>query len=162
MRFTRIENVIGTCTEHLEATDGYHTEVESYLVQYLLVLIVSEYESRIKELFGRRCARSVDPRVSAFMNQRGAQLITRFGIGEISGSLRWFGDDYKQHFQNACDGRTRTAWENIYTNRHLVAHDSGVQMTFGDLRAIYEESLLVLDAIVAALELRPDEVADLD
>jgi hypothetical protein len=50
---------------------------------------------------------------------------------------------------------------NIYSNRQAVAHGSGAQMSFGDLTKNYQESLVVLDELVSALNLRPKEIHDL-
>jgi hypothetical protein len=58
-------------------------------------------------------------------------------------------------------GIAHVAWDNIYTNRQAVAHKTGTQMSFGDLKKDYKDSLVVLDALVVALSLRPREIRDL-
>jgi hypothetical protein len=55
-------------------------------------------------------------------------------------------------------GSSHAAWSNIYTNRQAVAHQAGTQMSLGDLKTNYADSLLVLDALAVALELRPREL----
>lgn len=58
-------------------------------------------------------------------------------------------------------GRVHVAWNNIYTNRQAVAHETGVQLSFGDLKKDYQESLVVFDALIAALSLNARETRDL-
>jgi hypothetical protein len=58
-------------------------------------------------------------------------------------------------------GVSHVAWDNIYTNRQAVAHKTGPQMSFGDLKNDYRDSLVVLDSLVSALGLRPREIRDL-
>lgn len=74
-----------------------------------------------------------------------------------------FGIDYKQAFHGqVTSGMAHVAWDNIYTNRQAVAHKTGTQMSFGDLKRDYKDSLVVLDALVSALSLKPREMRDLN
>ena len=59
-------------------------------------------------------------------------------------------------------GIAHVAWDNIYTNRQAVAHKTGTQMSLGDLKQNYKDSLRVLDALVSTLSLKPREVRDLN
>jgi hypothetical protein len=74
-----------------------------------------------------------------------------------------FGSDYKQAFTDAvCSQPCHTAWDNIYNNRHVVAHGTGsVMMNLTDLMSNYKTSLVVIDEMVKALCLRPKDIKGL-
>jgi hypothetical protein len=58
-------------------------------------------------------------------------------------------------------GLAHVAWTTIYSNRQSVAHEAGTLMTFSDLKSSYQDSLVVMDALVAALALQNHEISDL-
>jgi hypothetical protein len=163
MTFARLDVLITDCERHLDTTGTKGTEIESYFVQFLLTRICAEYETRIAILVQRRCSRMRDAHVKKFASRSAKDACKYFKIGEIKGILGRFGDDYKQTFHDqVMDKPPHVAWDNIYTNRQAVAHGSGAQMSFRDLKNDYRDSLVVLDSVSAALNLRPRELRDLD
>ena len=162
MKFSSLEFVMQRCEEHLDTTGMRSTEIENYFVQYLLVRICAEYEARVTTLVHRRCSRTTDVHLKAFAQKTAEYICKRFDVGDITKILGRFGDDYKKQFHGqVMSGTAHVSWDNIYTNRQAVAHKTGAQMSFGDLKKDYQDSLLVLDALVAALTLSPAEVSDL-
>jgi hypothetical protein len=98
----------------------------------------------------------------SFAQQTAAYVCQRFAISDIVKVLKRFGDDYKLTFHGqVMSGTAHVAWDNIYTNRQAVAHKTGAQMSFGDLKTNYKDSLTVLDALAAALNLKRREIRDL-
>ena len=91
----------------------------------------------------------------------------RFKIENIIELISRFGVDYQKTFKDALGKQTdkedwRIAWDNIVTNRHIVAHGRGpVMMTLADLKVQYKSSLRVIDEIVKALCLRPRDISGL-
>jgi hypothetical protein len=159
MQFGRLDLYIMMCEQHLDATNARNTEIESYLVQFLLTRICAEYETRIAALVERRCSRMKDLHVRSFTKRTAKDACRRFDISEIKGILGLFGEDYKQGFHDrVINTSAHTAWDNIYANRKAVAHGGGAQMSFPDLRTNYTESLAVLDALVVVLGLKPREI----
>lgn len=162
MTFAKLDRLIAECEQHLREKGVGGTEIESYFVQFLLTRICAEYETRIALLVHRRCSRMRDAHVKQFAARSAKDASKYFGIGDLKGILGRFGDDYKTTFHDLVIGKpSHASWDNIYTNRHAVAHGSGAQMSFGDLKKDYTNSLLVLDALVTALNLRPRETRDL-
>lgn len=150
------------CEEHLDATSTRSTEIENYFVQYLLIRICAEYEARVTTLVHRRCSRTRDIHLRAFSQKTAEHICQRFSISDIANILARFGVDYRQAFHGqVMSGMAHVAWNNIYTNRQAVAHKTGTQMSFGDLKQDYQGSLLVLDALASALKLTPWEIRDL-
>ncbi len=67
----------------------------------------------------------------------------RDGLASLVGR---FGGDFKERFQEKVKGtREATFFDNIITNRHLVAHSGEANVTFGELVEFYEEGHKVLD-----------------
>jgi hypothetical protein len=162
MKFSRLEFLLQQCERHMDVTNTRNTEIESYFVQYLLTRIVAEYETRIVILVQRRCSRTRDIHFKRFAHRGAQDACKRFNIGELKGILARFGPDYKDSFHVKVHSTlSHIAWDNIYANRNGVAHGTGTQMSFGDLKRDYAASLTVLDALVLALCLKPHEIRDL-
>ena len=110
----------------------------------------------------RRCSRIRDAHVKTFANRSAKDVSRYFNIGDIKGIVGRFGEDYKKSFNDlVIDKPPHQSWDNIYNNRQAVAHGSGAQMSFGDLKMDYANSIQVLEALAAALSLRPREIRDL-
>ena len=151
MTFASLDFVMQRCEEHLDNTNMRSTEIESYFVQYLLVRICAEYETRVTTLVHRRCSRTTDPHLKSFAQQTATYVCQRFSIGDIAKVLGRFGVDYKQAFHGqVMSGMAHVAWDNIYTNRQAVAHKTGTQMSLGDLKKDYGDSLVVLVPLCCA------------
>ena len=163
MRFGQLDYEIRQCEQHLDATATRNTEVENYLVRYLLVRICAEYEARIRTLVQRRCLRINDPHLLSFANWGAEVAAKHFDISDLAGMLKKFGDDYKKTFHDAVNNKDcHRAWDNIYNNRLTVAHGNGmVLMTLGDLKTAYNDSLVVIDELIKALCLRPRDIRGL-
>lgn len=162
MKIGSLDLLIQSCEAHLDATGTRNTDIENYLVQFLLIRICAEYESRVTSLVHRRCSRPRDIHLRSFAQQTAEYVCKRFDITDIGKVLQRFGDDYKRSFHTSVmSGVAHVAWDNIYTNRQGVAHNAGPQMSFSDLKKNYADSLIVLDALVTSLNLRPREIRDL-
>jgi len=159
MTFATLDFLIKRCEEHLDKTGARSTDIENYFVQYLLVRICAEYEARVTALVRRRCSRPRDRHLRSFAQRTAEYVCKNFKIGDIGRILDRFGDDYRQSFHaKVVNQGPHVAWDNIYANRHAVAHKAGTQMSFGDLKRDYADSLKVLDALAGALSLRPREM----
>lgn len=167
MQFGAIDYQLQKCEQYLDATNSRNTEIEFYLVQFLLVRICAEYEQRIRIMVRRRCSRSTDGHLTEFTRPHVDYVTKKYSIADLSNVLGRFGQDYKDAFTQQflsqpsnLSPHPQVAWSNIYTNRQQVAHVSGVQMNFDDLKKAYQSSLAVLDGFAAALQLMPSETQD--
>lgn len=162
MNFGSIDYQMLSCKNHLDATNTWATEIELFLVQYLLVRICAELEDRVPVLFERRCSRGTDAQLTQFAIKTVHYVTKRFAIQDLGIVLKRFDDGYHKHFNKAViANNSHLAWDSIYNNRHAVAHGAGIQMTFNDLSKAYGDCLSVLDALVGALGLTQDEIKDL-
>jgi RiboL-PSP-HEPN len=161
MRYLALDAQFEKCEQHLKDTLTANTEVEFYLSQFLLVRVCAEFESRIKLLIERRCARTNDTYIKRFVQKSARRVWRDFKISDIKGNLEHFGQDYAESFRQLIDAPLEASWNNVYTNRHAVAHGAGTQMSLRELKETYRKSQDVLEAVVLALALRPRELKNL-
>lgn len=161
MNFGSIDYRMQSCKNHLDATNSWGTEVEAFLVQYLIVRIYAELEERIPKIFERRCVRGGDVQLTQFAVRTVQYVTKRFSIEDLGKLLKRFDDAYHARFNTVViSNNSHLAWDSIYSNRHAVAHGAGIQMNFTDLSKAYQDCLPVLDALVTALGLTPNETKD--
>lgn len=153
MEFPGVDAAIDLCEEHLNTTSSRGTEVEAFLTRYLITVIYASYEAKIKELVAERGYSRDDEHLSRFMITAADRLCRSINISEVAGLLGLFGPDYKSGFQSRVHASMQIAYDNIINNRHGVAHEGNMNLTFDELRQSYVESCPVLDAIEDALEL---------
>ena len=163
MTFGRIDNAISVCSQHLDDTNSRNTEVESFLVQYLLVLITSEYDLRLKRLVEIRVSKSEDDQILSFASYACGKIVRGSKISDIRGNiLRPFGATCDQTFEDeVIDTEGHVAYDSIIANRHSVAHATGANLTFSELEHNYKKSKAVLDAVAKALDLTDDDLKNL-
>lgn len=151
MDFPKVEEALQACKEHLESTSSFNTEIESFLVQHMLVLICREYEITIEDLAEKRASKAGDPHLTKFVSSTTDIIFRSMKINEISGFLGKFGGDYKQEFTEFMKNNedVHTSFDNIVVNRHTIAHKGGVQMTFGELYVSFDKSKSLLDKIAS-------------
>jgi hypothetical protein len=161
MIFGSIDYRMSSCKSHLDSTNSWNTEVESYLVQYLIVRICAELEARIPMIFERRCVRGADVQVNQFLVKTIQYVTKRFSIEDLGKLLKRFDAAYHANFNTTVTSNNcHVAWDSIYNNRHAVAHGAGIQMNFNDLTKAYQDCMPVLDALVSTLGLTQAETQD--
>ena len=173
MNFLRITNSIKEVQDHLTSSGSENTEIETYLVAFLLVLIYSEFETRSKILIARRCAFTTDTHLKNFAQSiaktgseaNQAELARKAGritVDDLAATLEKFGADYRAAFLAQIKNTPAAiAWDLVVSNRHLIAHQTGTAVTFSDLVREYPISLGILDSFAAALQLTSAHLSDL-
>src|ERR1035438_5528040 len=101
MTFASINYRMLACRAHLESTNSWATEIETFLVEYLLVRICAEWEDRIPLIFERRCTRGIDQQLTHFAVKTVQYVTKRFSIGDLGDVLKRFDPVYHQQFSAA-------------------------------------------------------------
>lgn len=160
MRIDRIEQTLEKCEGHLSAASAYGTEIESLLTQSLLVLMYAEFEQKINALVQEKCSSVTDPSIKEFLISCVSAVFRGVQSSEIAELLKRFGPTYKEAFRQKAEEHPRavTFYNNIVTNRHMVAHSEGSHATFQDVKCFYEEGHIVLDFFCQALLLNSSKV----
>jgi hypothetical protein len=162
VKIDRIADAMDACRNHLDATGARNTEVESFLVGFLLVMICSEYEIAIKAMVSKRAEKCGDGDVHGFVREHIGKIVRGIKVSDLTGVVGSFSSAAKEHFQKAViNQQPHVSYDNIMTNRHSVAHRSGSQVTFSELEGFIKESDKVLDAAAEALGLDAADLAAL-
>jgi hypothetical protein len=149
--FVRVDSAIERCREHLDATGARNTEVETFLVGYLVTIIHAEFEQHVSELLRER-TRSSDPHLTAWGAYATGRIAKKFSVSDLSGYLRAFDESCRMMFANAIhDTPEHLAYDRIESTRQLVAHARDTSLTFDDVEQSYREACAVLDAFAKAL-----------
>jgi hypothetical protein len=141
--------------EHLNESQAWSTQVESYLTQYILVILCADVQQSVYLLLEGRisASSSTDAGLKSFAYSMGVRCLRSFVKGDLSNFLALFGHEVRNNFNDALDDRTVTIYNNALKNRHEVAHSSGSTITFRELAEIYEAAVRVLGAIDDSLKL---------
>lgn len=158
MDFPRIDSALETCRRHLDSLNETDTalaaELENHLVAAMTVLIVSEYEVFIEELFGKRGDRCGDTPVARYVRSQLARRFRSPDLAKVNDILRCFGQDYLSGFFTDLENTPEhAAWDNLLRARHSVVHRQGtVNLTFRELSQSYQRTKAVLERLVQTLD----------
>lgn len=147
MRLARVDQALEHCERHLDLTKSFGTEIESLITSSLLVLICAEFEQRVKAIIEERCNFIPDGALREFVGSCVDAVFRSVRSSEIAGLLNRFGRDYGEAFKEKTDANPKavTLYNNIVTNRNTVAHSTGGNMTFAEIKSSYGEGHVVLD-----------------
>lgn len=153
MRLPRVDHAVEVCEKHLAATGAFGTEIENLLTRSLLVLICAEFEEKIEATIEERFSRIPDQSLREFVSSCVDAVFRSVKSSEMAGLLNRFGGDCKEKFNRKSQANpiAVTFYNNIVTNRHGVAHTTGGNTTFPEIKRFYEEGHVVLDYFRDAL-----------
>jgi hypothetical protein len=161
MKFSRIESAIGHCKAHLQRAEGSYPELESLLAGHLVVLISAEFELRVMALVEARAARVRDEHIKAFVSYAARKLLRGLKIEQLTGMLRAFHKGCVKRFHDTADNAAKNGYDSIMNNRHAFVHDGICNVTVGDIEQFFTRAASVFSGIVAAFDLKAQEVRDL-
>ena len=141
---------IEDCEKHLKKSSAFGTAIESYLTQYILVVMCAEMQQEIYRFIDRKA--SILPEdIRAFISVAGKKLFRSLKKEEIAGFLGNFGSAVRDSLNLSVDDRDVTIYNNVVSGRHNVAHVSGSQITFNELKQATECASRILRAVEFAL-----------
>ena len=137
-------------------------EVGNLLTGSILILICSEFERKVNGLILDRCSSVSDESIRNYIEESIRNVLRSMKIGGLSDLLAKFGPLHREGFQRRLgeNHRVKTMYENILTNRNLVAHGEGSEATIRDVKRYYEEGHVVLDYFRDALRGEGDAAPD--
>jgi hypothetical protein len=136
------------CERHLVSVNAVGTEIESYLTQYLLVILCAEVQQELYSLVEGRAAVAKDHALTSFVSLSSRKVLRSVKKSEIAGFLEMFGAGCKEKFNGKIDDLSVAVYNNAVASRHDVAHKNGSQVTFKELKdaVTMAEKLLVAAA----------------
>ncbi len=143
---------INRCNAHLgtlDKSDASTAELEAFLVSSLILLIVSEYEIAIEEMFVQRALRCGDSHIIQYVKSNLARKFRSPDLKKITETLGQFGGDYRESFSKVIiNTENHAAWDNIMTARHAIVHKNGsLNITLVELVETYPKTKVVLDVL---------------
>ena len=150
--FARIDAAIEACAAHLAATKTGGTEIEAYLTRYLATLTYAVFEDECRAIIEDRARRIADSHGAFYVRASRDNVFRGLKIGELGRYLAKFSPDCQSEFQMAVHNTaSHVAYDNILNGRHVTAHDTGTNMTFGEFRDAFENAKPVIAAFEASI-----------
>jgi hypothetical protein len=155
MKLSSVDEAIEISNEHLKITNSFGTEIEAFLVRYILVIICAEFEKSVLDLIVKRVEKTKDTEVTTFVDSIIYKQFRRVRTSEMAGLLGSFNMELKNRFNGEINNTDeQVSFNNIVNNRHNMAHGrSMVQMTFNELCDNYKKSLKILAEFKNVLDL---------
>lgn len=159
MVFSRIDNSIALVKKHALSVDP---QLESFLVGYLIVDIISEFEQRLEAMFTLRAKKLGDKPNANFVAKMLDRKFRSPDVSKINSILRDHDQALLTLFASRLSG---TKWEssmgNLMVGRHYYVHKSGASpmMTLADVESSYREAVKLFDAVSHALGLTAADCA---
>jgi hypothetical protein len=151
----RTNAAVEDCEKHLQATSAVGTEIESYLTQYLVVILCADVQQEIYRLSEERAALLADTGISAFVSAGSRKLLRSIKKGEIVGYIAMFGAECKDKLNSQLTEPEVSMYNNAVGDRHDVAHRLGASISFGDLKSAVVVAEKILRAAAYSLGLAP-------
>lgn len=152
MDFPRIDAALKSCREHLDATASRNSEIELFLVNYVLGVIYAEYEQAIRFVIVGRSQTGADAHHDAFVAVAVKRITRSFRLSELCGYLNYFDGTCKKDFLGKVENsQYHSAWDSLMHSRMDFAHASGAQLTLDEVEGYYANSKVVLEAFEAAI-----------
>lgn len=147
----RTRSALEECRQHINETGSTGTEIESFLSQYLLVVLCAEMQEEMYRVVELRASKCGDDEMCCFVLASSKKILRSVKFGELSGFVGGFGPDRKTRFSCALNDQAVFQYNSAIENRHSIAHRNGAQVTLSDMVGIIGSATLVLDSALAAL-----------
>lgn len=162
MQFSRLDTAIALAKKEATALTALDSRLQSFIVGYLVVDIVSEFELRLEAMFAKRAEKLGDVPNANFVGKMLDRKFRSPDVGKINDALRSHDVAFLTAFNTKLKGtRWETGMNNLMTNRHCYVHKSGIpKMTLQDVEQAYNDAVVLFDALAHALGLTSDDCAD--
>ncbi len=135
------------------------------MLRSVVLMIVSEYEEHLEKIFAKRAERSNDAHLHHFVRKSCERRFRSPDLTKIRDMLKHLGGDYDKSFWDVLENQNpviKESWISLMTARHAIVHKAGnVVLSWGDMETAYANSRRVIDELVKAIGLTPEEIKDL-
>ncbi|MFT3850516.1 MAG: hypothetical protein QM739_18120 [Propionivibrio sp.] len=143
--------VLEDCEKHLHDNKAFGSEIESYLTQYLLIVLCADIQQEIYKITDSRALAAGDVAISTYISAASKRILRSVSKEEIGKYVGMFGDKPKSRMNSLISDSDVTVYGNAINNRHEVAHKSGTQVTFGELKDAVKAADNILFAVAESL-----------
>ena len=148
----RTKSAVDDCERHLTSSAAFGTEIESYLTQYLLVVLCADIQQEIYRISEARASLLKDEAITSYVAATARKVLRSVGKDEIAKFIGNFGPEFKSKLNDSIDDSDVTVFNNAVNNRHDIAHKQGTQITFGELKSAVSVAHKILAAVGRSLE----------
>lgn len=148
----RTKSAVDDCEKHLTSSNGFGTEIESYLTQYLLIVLCADIQQEIYRLFEARASMVKDEAISAYVAATARRVLRSVGKDEIAKFVGMLGPTPKLKLNSLINDADVTIYSNAVNDRHDIAHKQGTQITFRELKSAVQAAQNILKAVEHSLE----------
>lgn len=146
-RLLRTNAAIEDCERHLEDSAATGTEIESYLTQHILVLLCADMQQEIYQIAEERSRTANDVDLVSYVSLSCRRILRSVRKDEIATFVGMFGVEAKARLNELVEDSEVALYNNAVSNRHDIAHRSGAQITFRELKATAIVAEKLLDAV---------------
>lgn len=145
------QSIISTFKEHLQRTNSYGSQIESFLTRLLLLEIVALYESEIRTILMQRAGKTADRYLLSFV-KNSFKSYRNLKTSDIRGKiLAKFDKQFVDIFNRGITDQEETAYNNLIINRNLAAHGYAINMTFLEVESSQTMALNIISALERTL-----------
>jgi len=126
-------------------------KLAAHLAAYISVLIVGILEDCIEHLVASRAGKANDPEIHNYIKKIISQRFRNPDYPKIADVLLDFSPAYRDTFKGHItpSGTEANALQSLVDNKNSLAHvgTAKLNLTLGDVRSYYNQSLLILQAL---------------
>lgn len=124
---------------------------QSFLAQYLAVVLYSEMEEQVAEIVRSHLEKFTHESVATFVAASLADLIKRLPKSDIAKLAARFGDTFKARFNSSLEDSKVTLYSNVVAARHEIGHRRGSNITIPEVRQGHDAANHILDVLARCL-----------
>lgn len=143
------------CEAHLNSTGAAGTEIESYLTQYLVIILCADIQQEIYRLSEMRTASANDGALSSYAAASSRKILRSIGKKEIAKFIEMYGVDCRDKLNSQISDAELTIYNNAVSDRHEVAHNRGALISFNEFKSAMGVAEKILSAAAYSLGLGP-------
>jgi len=151
MRLARTSFAAEEIRNFLAQSPSQNPLIQNYFAQFLLITLYSEAEQSVKNIKLRRLRGVNDEKIASFISRTNDGMIKRVKKAEINDVLSKFNCGEGDVIGRRLQGQQLQPYFDAITNRHLVCHGNGSEMTLDDVIEAISCAEMILNELEVAL-----------
>lgn len=144
MKLERLDEIVELCKAHVKLHQSELPEIDSFLAQYLVVLIAGVYEETIEQQVRERVSKLKDAGIVNLVASLVHNSFRNPRYDSIAELLGKFGEQAKSNLKDNALSEDIDALNSIMNNRQAIAHGKDASVTMNDVVAYYAQSKKVI------------------
>lgn len=150
-RLIRTSAIIEDCEKIVSDPQFMDSPIISYLAQHALIVFCAEMQEEIYLIVQERAKSAQDEKLANFVSNAAKRILRGVSKSELSRFVEQFGQEEKDKFNNSLKDEEVTIYNNAVMNRNKVAHRSGAQVAFSDVKEAVRIATEILNALESSI-----------